>query len=667
VHLPASDDTDDVLRGSGELHLPPGLDHDSWRRAGRRLLVKMISEFAYEEIIRPEPDAERDTGPVTEPDAEPGSATGTNAQRAAAADGSPPQHPQDRPRTLPPDRAPDQTPDHASDAARAFRPYRLRVADDLTLRFRARRGAYGHWNIDPSSLTPADADPFAFLLRAHDSLLGLTGDTTGHLLRELSATLLADVRLSERELPAARLAELGYAELEGHQKGHPWLVMNKGRIGFSASDAASWAPEARREQRPPWIAVRTGDDGIAAYRGVPALAEPHRLYERELSPETLRDFRHTLRSRGLPAEDYLFLPVHPWQWDETIAPLFADSIARGDIVPLRPDGDLRLPQQSVRTFLNVSRPERHTVKLPLSVLNTLVWRGLPTERTLAAPAVTRWIHGLRDNDPFLRDECRVILLGEVASVTVRHPLYDRLPQVPYQYRELLGCIWREPLAGQLESGERARTLAALLHTDARDRSLTAELVERSGLPPRVWLRHLFAALLPPLLHFLYRYGTVFSPHGENAIVVFDEHDVPVRLAVKDFVDDVNVSAEPVPELDGMPAEVREVLLTEPPAFLPQFIHSGLLVGVFRYLAPLCEDQLGVPEGEFWSLVRAEAERHHERFPELKDRVAAYGLLGPRIERLCLNRNRLHMDGYRDSSERPHAAVHGTVPNPLHAP
>ncbi|OEV23853.1 hypothetical protein AN219_26275, partial [Streptomyces nanshensis] len=69
-----------------------------------------------------------------------------------------------------------------------------------------------------------------------------------------------------------------------------------------------------------------------------------------------------------------------------------------------------------------------------------------------------------------------------------------------------------------------------------------------------------------------------SPHGENAIVVFDERDVPTRLAMKDFVDDVNVSAEPVPELDSMPGDVRGVLLSEPPTFLTQFIHSALFVG-----------------------------------------------------------------------------------------
>ncbi|MFD4375662.1 IucA/IucC family protein [Streptomyces sp. NPDC058486] len=602
---------------------PPELNPTAWARASARTLAKALGEFAYEEILEPVPvPASDDTG-----------------------DDTPDRYTADR---YTPDR---YTPDR----------YTLALDDGTPLAFTARRGAYGSWHVDPDTITHDGrplADPLDLLVRAR-RLLGLDGATLGHLIRELSTTLAAEARLDHTALTADRLADLSYAELEGHQTGHPWLVLNKGRIGFSAGDAARWAPEARRATPLPWIAV---SDRLAAYRGVAGLDTPERLYAGELDPPVLDAFRAALTARGLDPDTYLLLPVHPWQWDEILLPLYAPAVASGAIVPLPADGDLRLPQQSIRTFLNTSRPDRHTVKLPLSVLNTLVWRGLPTERTLAAPAVTAWVHSLRDADPFLRDECGVILLGEVASVTVEHPLYDRLPEVPYQYKELLGAIWREPL--RLPPGERARTLASLLHTDPEGRAFVAELVERSGLAPTVWLRRLFAALVPPLLHFLYRYGTVFSPHGENAIVVYDEQDVPVRLAIKDFVDDVNISAHPLPEHDAMPDDVRAVLLTEAPGFLTQFIHSGLFVGVFRYLAPLCEEQLDVPEADFWALVRAEILRHQERFPELKDRFELFDLLTPRIERLCLNRNRLHMDGYRDRSDRPHAAVHGTVPNPL---
>lgn len=601
------------------LFSPPELNPLAWRRAGSRLLAKLLAEFAYEEIVRPVPGPADDA--ADRPDAAPGTA--------------------------------------------AYSRYTLLLDAGETLTFRAARGSYDSWRVDPDSLLCDGrplTDPLRFLVLSRRQL-GLDGETLGHLVRELTTTLAADARLDHTALPAARLADLGYAELEGHQTGHPWIVLNKGRVGFSATDTARWAPESRTPARLPWIAVSTS---LAAYRGVEALATPERLYEGELDAGTRERFDAVLRDRGLDPAAYLYLPVHPWQWDDVLVHLYAPALAEGAIVPLPADGDLRLPQQSIRTFLNVSRPERHTVKLPLSILNTLVWRGLPTERTLAAPAVTAWVHSLRDADPFLRERCRVILLGEVASVTVEHPLYDHLPEVPYQYKELLGAIWREPLQTRLAPGERARTLASLIHTDPRGRAFTAELVERSGLAAADWLQRLFAAMLPPLLHFLYRYGTVFSPHGENAIVVFDERDVPVRLAVKDFVDDVNVSARPLPEHESMPADVKDVLLTEEPGFLTQFIHSGLFVGVFRYLAPLCEEQLGVPEAEFWALVRAEILRYQAGFPELKERFELFDLLTPRIERLCLNRNRLHLDGYRDRSERPHAAVHGTVPNPLAA-
>ncbi|MEU6862870.1 IucA/IucC family siderophore biosynthesis protein [Streptomyces sp. NPDC046876] len=594
---------------------PPELTAATWESVSRRLLAKMLGEFAYEEILSPVP-----------------------------------------------------APAAAGDA------WQLTLDDGSSLGFRARRRAYDSWQVAPDTLTltpPAPStdpptaftDPFAFLVRAR-GLLGLDGATLGHLVRELSATLSADARIAHTALTADVLADLDHAELEGHQTGHPWLVLNKGRTGLSAADTAAWAPEARTRQRLPWLAAHTS---LAAYRGTAGLEDPARLYAAELDPVTRAAFDRTLRERGLDPRAYLLLPVHPWQWDEIVLPLFAPALASGALVPLPADPDIRLPQQSVRTFLNLTRPDRLSVKLPLTVLNTMVWRGLPPDLCLAAPAVTAWLRALRDADPFLRDECRVVLLGEVASVTVRHPVYDALPEAPYQYRELLGAIWREPLTSHLAPGERARTLASLLHVDPRGRSFTAELVARSGLTPTAWLQRLLGALLPPLLHFLHRYGTVFSPHGENTAVIFDERDVPVRIALKDFVDDVNISREPLPELATVPAEVRAVLRDKPADSLPQHLHAGLFVGVLRYLAALCEDGLGVPEHAFWSLVRAEIMSHRERFPELGPRYALFDLLAPRIDRLCLNRNRLYADGYRDRPERPQAVRHGTAPNPLYRP
>src|SRR4029079_6013177 len=151
----------------------------------------------------------------------------------------------------------------------------------------------------------------------------------------------------------------------------------------------------------------------------------------------------------------------------------------------------------------------------------------------------------------------------------------------------------------LEPGERAISLAALLHRDPQGVAFVEPLIERSGLSVEAWVARLHEVTLPPLLHMLYRYGAAFSPHAQNCMLVLRE-DVPARLVVKDFVDDMMVSSDPLPELAEMPAEVRRALGDGvEAAILVQWIQGGLLVCVHRYLSELLEDALGYSESAFW--------------------------------------------------------------------
>jgi siderophore synthetase component len=532
---------------------------------------------------------------------------------------------------------------------------RLRITLDtgVVYEFTGRQSIMDSWRVAQGSVTRDGAqteDPFRLLLDLH-AAWGLDPQTTALTVAELSATLAADAHLLRTGRPVAELADLSHAELEGHQTGHPWIFANKGRIGFSAADRRAYAPESRNLHRLMWIAVHPE---LAEYHG------PPKLLERELDPHP-----RTVFSRRDPG-GYVWLPVHPWQWDEIVIPLYAAEFAAGRMVPLGEAPDRYLAQQSIRTFANVDRPDRFDVKLPLSILNTMVYRGIPTELARAAPHGTRWIHAIRDRDPFLRDTCRVILPGEVAAATVRHPVLAEIPAVPYKYTELLGALWREPLAAQLIPGERARALAALLHLDPAGASLAAELVRRSGLPAVEWLRRLFAALLPPILHYLYRYGLAFNPHGENTAIVFDEHDIPVRVAIKDFVDDMKLLTSDLPEYAGLPAETRAVLIRGTAGDLTASVVKSLFVCVLRYLAPICADHLAVPEPTFWSLVRDEILSYQHRFPDLADRFTLFNLFAPTFERICLNRERLLGSGYHDRPERdaPFHLDATPLPNPL---
>ncbi len=75
--------------------------------------------------------------------------------------------------------------------------------------------------------------------------------------------------------------------------------------------------------------------------------------------------------------------------------------------------------------------------------------------------VTQHIKGIRDRDAFLKDTCRVGLLGEVATLNVTQPTFASIKNAPYQYLEMLGVVWRESIYQELEEGEHAITLAAL--------------------------------------------------------------------------------------------------------------------------------------------------------------------------------------------------------------
>ena len=507
-------------------------------------------------------------------------------------------------------------------------------------------------------ITPTTATRCHFLQpRRTTPCSASSGDTTGHLIRELTRHPRAPTPGSTPpRCTAADLADLDYAELEGHQTGHPWLVANKGRIGFSAADAARWAPEARRPHRLPWIAVAPRPRRLPRCRR--RSATPDLLYARRARPPgTLDAFhRHHRRPGPRPRRLPAACPSTPGSGTRWSLPLFAPRDRRRIHHRRSP------PTTTCGCPSSPSAPSSTPAAPTAAPSNcrcrsSTPWSGAacPPSAPSPPPPSPPGSSGLRDARPVPArrdpgDPARRGRLGHRRRTRCTTSCPTVPVPVPGAARLHLARAARPATSTRASAPGRWPRCCTPTRTAA---SFTAELVARSGLAPRVWLRHLFAALLPPLLHFLYRYGTVFSPHGENAIVVFDEHDIPVRLAVKDFVDDVNVSAEPLPEHDTMPDDVRAVLLTEEPG-LPHPVHP---LGALRRRLPLPRAALrGTtrrPGGRVLGTgARPRSSATRSASPSSRSGSSTFDLLTPRIERLCLNRNRLHLDGYRDRPRAP---------------
>jgi siderophore synthetase component len=583
------------------------LTEKAWNDVDQKLLAKMLQEFMYEEIITPK--LLNETGDVQS--------------------------------------------------------YEWIDKKGTVYRFQAKSRMFDSFYVLPESIeiiaTEAKDIPLSLsLLLSIQEEGNMTSPTAGHLIKEYLHTLVADTHLKEKSKSTDELIELDYAELEGEMTGHPWITYNKGRIGFGYDDYVLYAPEQKRKVQLSWIAVHKN---IATFHSVEGLSYNH-VMEQELDEETRQIFTKKLEASGVQEKDYYFMPIHTWQWNNIIISMFAPEIAKKEIIPLGEGEDEYLPQQSIRTFVNVTNKRKYHVKLPMSILNTLVYRGLPSERTVIAPKVTTFIKNILENDSFLREECRLGLLGEVATINVNHRTFTKLKGAPYQYLEMLGVVWRESVYNELQEDEHAITLAALLHVDHEGTPFVSKLIHKSGLTVEQWINKLAKAILPPLLHYLYQYGTVFSPHGQNTVLVLKDYK-PERIIMKDFVDDVNISDQPLPELSVLTPELKKVLRSEPPEGLTQFILTGLFICHFRYLSNILQENEQFSELRFWSIIREEILSYQRRFSHLQDRFRLFDLLRPTFTKLALNRNRMFDYGYEDGDDRPHASEYGIVTNALH--
>ncbi|MFD2024832.1 GNAT family N-acetyltransferase [Promicromonospora aerolata] len=575
--------------------------------------------------------------------------------------------------------------------------YRLAL-DGVTYRFTARRYALEHWVVDPASVRrtatagmrgdvalPVDA---LELVAELQPLLQVPDGLLATYLEELSATLAGAAAKRERELDghtpsvsglleAMRAASGTRAVAETFQQveaamseGHPGFVANNGRIGFSLSDYRAYAPERGERMRVLWLAARrahthlalAADQTEAGHYGTPGVPG-------ELSDAERAAFADRLAARGHDPADYLYLPVHPWQWEHRVAITFAADVARDDLVLLGPGSDEYQPQQSIRTLFNRTRPERHYVKVALAIQNMGFLRGLSPAYMRATPAINDWVADLVAGDATLRT-AGFGVLREVAAAGYTGDVYHRAPLhkgQPNPHRKMLAALWREsPVAG-LAAGERLVTMASLLHRDAGGVSFATALVRESGLSAEQWLRAYLDAYLYPLVHCLLRHELAFMPHGENLILVLRD-GVVRRTLMKDIGEEVAVLGDrPLPE---RVERIRAAVDDEEKALA---VFTDVFDGVLRHLSGILAEDGVLDEERFWALVAETIDRHAAEHPDVSGSGArahlGVDLRAARFAHSCLNRlqlrNTLQMVDLANQSESLIYA--GTLANPAGRP
>ncbi len=538
---------------------------------------------------------------------------------------------------------------------------------DVEYLFTARLLTLDHWQIDAASIVRRRASASAHDALPLDALdliielrhsLALTDDVLPVYLEEIAGTLSsAAFRLARPHLAAAELARADFQTVESAMtEGHPCFIANSGRLGFDAADRLVHTPEAARPVRLTWLAARRER---ATFTCAADLSYDE-LIASELSADTLDRFAAVMAGLGLDLADYLLIPVHPWQWRDKLTVAYANEIARRDLVRLGPGDDEYRPQQSVRTFFNVTVPRRHYVKTALSVLNMGFMRGLSAEYMKNTPAINDWLADLVAADPVLQ-AAGFGILRERAAIGYHHPHFEAAVPPRSPYRKMLAVLWRESPVPGLRPGERLVTMAALLHVDRDGGSLVSALITDSGRSPRDWLRGYLDAYLTPILHCFYEYGLVFMPHGENVILVLD--DTGVRRALfKDLAEEINVLDPETP----LPPPVERIRAHGPDDLRTLAVFTDVFDCFFRFLAAILVEDEVLDEPEFWSVVADCVTAYERANPRHADRFARYDLFADRFALSCLNRLQLRDNRQMVDLQDPLAALQlaGTLANPI---
>ncbi|MET0467910.1 MAG: GNAT family N-acetyltransferase [Aeromicrobium sp.] len=533
--------------------------------------------------------------------------------------------------------------------------------DGVRYRFHAHRYELDHWVVGPWSITrevdgqTVDVDALAFIVE-HAELLGIPDELLPTYLEEISSTLAGSAWKSvHRATPVRDLVDASFQTIEASMtEGHPAFVANNGRIGFSTRDVAAYTPESGQPFTVVWLAARRSCAHLSLGEGL----DEQQLYTSELDAVTRQRFGGTLRGRGLDPDDYVLIPVHPWQWEHKIAITFAPDLGRNDLVHLGRGDDEYQAQQSIRTFFNVGRPTRHYVKTALSIQNMGFMRGLSPRYMRATPAINDWVASLVGSDDELRSTGFGIL-RERAAVGYTGDAYHRLGGSS-AHTKMLAALWRESPVPRLVEGERVATMASLLHRDRDGASFAVALIRASGLEPQEWVRRYLRAYLRPVIHCLHRYELVFMPHGENLILVLDGH-VPTRVFMKDIGEEIAVIGDhPLPE------EIERVRAAVPEELKSLSILTDVFDGFLRFLAAILAEDGLLGSDEFWSLVAQTIQSHQRDHPELAEAFARIDLFAPTFQHSCLNRLQLRdtreMVDLSDQSESLLFA--GTLANPI---
>ncbi len=480
-------------------------------------------------------------------------------------------------------------------------------------------------------------------------LNSLKGANVTAFIQELLETMAKDSQCRAILPLNIPLEDRHYDALESHMTdGHLYHPSYKSRLGFSLKDNLAYGPEFNSEVSLVWVAVKKE----LAQTAVSAGYSSEELVRQHLTAEDVERFQEVLEGDGKTGSDaddrYVFIPVHPWQWEHQLESVYARQLMDGDIVYLGPSSSPYRAQQSIRSLSNRVNPEAPYIKLALSITNTSSTRILAQHTTQNAPLISDWLDNLVREDELLQ-RAQFGLLKEIMGLSFR---YEQLPATQYgRAYGTLGGIWRENVSVHLKQGETAWPLNALMLVQADGVPFIQDAVERHGVEK--WSEALVRTVTLPIIHLLYAHGIALESHAQNIILVLED-DLPKRIIIKDlhdgvrYVPDQLLHPERAPKLNPEPETHRKFnrysfIYAEDVSEVRDYTYDAFFFICMTDIA-LAFEKFGLSEQSFWQLCAGVIVNYQKQHPEYAERFVAFDLFAEDALIEEMTKRRLYGDG-----------------------
>lgn len=533
--------------------------------------------------------------------------------------------------------------------------FELRLSNDVVYSFKAKKTIWNMFRVDIHSIKRNGALDFNaadFFIDAQTEL-EMDDIVLGNFIEEMNNSLFSDLVLLEKQTKTTMkdIVKNNFRNIQSYLNGHPKILISKGRVGWGIRELKSYAPEQEDKIQFLWIAVKKD----LAISSIDKTWAKESLLSETMDVREIKKFKAKLLDLKINEDDFIYLPVHSWQWDRFVKIQFYKDLSSGDMVEIGFFGDFYLPQISIRSFSNISRVGKVDIKLPLSILNTSAIRGIASKYIDIGCELSSYLENLCKEDAVLKN---TIVLNERAGVAFEHSDFSKIKDAPYRYKEYLGAIWRDSAESKTKVGETTLMTGALFFEDINGNSLIGEIIKASKLSISEWMTKYFQEVVIPLYHLQLEYGVGLVAHGQNIILKMTNY-IPSGVIIKDFQGDLRLSENSILLVDKDFEFIGSKLEKLPDHYLIHDLLTGHFVTVLRFVSSVLENSNKFSEIEFYALLAKEIKNYLGE----KKISSELNFLNPKITKVLVNKVRFKV-GYGDSSQRPRPMVGQDIVSPI---